>query len=120
VVVLCGRGSILPSLVSSEELPRANAIVAVGEQTAVFIGPVIGGLLVSVFSPAAAFALDALTFFVAAWTVTQAPRTVPRATQQDEWSIRALVSSVKEGLSYARGTPQMRAILVVIAASTLA
>lgn len=113
-------GSILPSLVSAEELPRANAIVAVGEQTAVFIGPVIGGLLVSVFSPAAAFALDALTFFIAAWTVTRAPRIIQRAAEQDEWSIRELVSSVKAGLSYARSKPQMRAILVVIAASTLA
>jgi Transmembrane secretion effector len=113
-------GSILPSLVSTEELPTANAIVAVGEQTAVFIGPVIGGLLVSIFSPAAAFALDALTFFVAAWTVTRAPRTVPHDAEQNEWSIQTLVSSVKEGLSYARGQPQMGAILVVIAASTLA
>lgn len=113
-------GSILPSLVSTGELPRANAIVAAGEQTAVFIGPVVGGLLVSAFSPAAAFALDALTFFVAAWTVTWAPRTLSRATEQDQWSIRTLFSSVNEGLSYARGKPQMRAILVVIAASTLA
>jgi MFS family permease len=113
-------GSILPSLVSTEELPRANAIVAAGEQTAVFIGPVLGGLLVSAFSPAAAFALDAVTFFIAAWTVTRAPRTVSRAAEPGQWSIRALSSSVRGGLSYARGQPQMRVILVVIAASTLA
>ena len=113
-------GSILPSLVSTEELPRANAIVAAGEQTAVFIGPVLGGLLVSAFSPAAAFALDAVTFFIAAWTVTRAPRTVSRAAEPGQWSIRALFSSVRGGLSYTRGQPQMRVILVVIAASTLA
>jgi MFS family permease len=113
-------GSILPSLVTAEELPRANAIVAVGEQAALFLGPVIGGLLVSVFSPAAAFALDAVTFFVAAWTATRAPRTTPGPAQAERWDIRALAASVSAGFRYARGKRDIRSVLVLIAAATLA
>jgi hypothetical protein len=106
--------------VTGEELPRANALVAVGEQTAVFLGPVIGGVLVTAFSPAPAFALDALTFFAAAWTITSAPRAAPEADKWERWSLRTLISSMSEGLRYARGKPDMRSILVIIAASTLA
>lgn len=113
-------GSIVPSLVTAEELPRANAIVAVGEQTALFLGPVIGGLLVSAFSPAAAFALDAVTFFVAAWTATRAPRTASGPAQAQQWDIRALAASVTAGFRYARGQRDIRSVLVLIAASTLA
>jgi hypothetical protein len=115
-------GSILPSMVSNEELPRANAVVAVGEQTALFLGPVIGGVLVSAFSPVPVFALDALTFFAAAWALTLAPRTVSGTGQGAErpTPIRALAASVSEGLSYARGKPEIRSVLVLIAASTLA
>jgi MFS family permease len=113
-------GSILPSLVSNEELPRANAVVAAGEQAALFLGPVIGGVLVSAFSPAPVFALDALTFFAAAWALTLAPRTVSGTGQVAERPIRALAASVSEGFSYARGKPEIRSVLVLIAASTLA
>jgi MFS family permease len=113
-------GSILPSLVSAEELPRANAIVAVGEQTALFLGPVVGVLLVSAFSPAPVFALDAVTFFAAAWTVTLAPRASAGSTAADEWSVRSLVASVTAGFTYARGKPDVRSVLVLVAAATLA
>jgi hypothetical protein len=113
-------GSILPSLVSAEDLPRANAIVAVGEQSALFLGPVIGGVLVSVFSPAPAFALDAVTFFAAAWAMTLAPRTTGGPAQAEQWSVRALAAGVTAGLRYARGKPDIRSVLVLIAASTLA
>ncbi len=113
-------GSIVPSLVSAEELPRANAMVAVGEQTALLLGPVIGGLLVSAFSPAPAFALDAVTFFAAAWTVTFAPRTTSGPAHAEQWSIRALAASVTAGFGYARGKRDIRSILVLIGASTLA
>ena len=113
-------GSILPTLVSSEELPRANAIVAVGEQTALFLGSVVGGVLVSAFSPAAVFALNALTFFGAAWALTLAPRTMSRTGRPAQSRIRDLTTSVTEGLSYARGRPEIRSILALVAASTLA
>jgi hypothetical protein len=113
-------GSILPSLVTAEELPRANAIVAVGEQTALFLGPVIGGLLVSAFSPAPAFALDAVTFFAAAWTATRAPRTTSGPTHAEQSGIRALAASVTAGFRYARDKRDIRPVLVLVAASTLA
>lgn len=114
-------GSILPSLVVAEELPRANAIVAVGEQTAIFVGPVVGGVLVSAFSPAPVFALDALTFFAAAWTVTLAPHSTSASRHgAARWSVRALAASVTAGLNYARGKPDVRSILILVAAGTLA
>jgi hypothetical protein len=113
-------GSILPSLVTAEELPRANALVSVGEQTALFIGPVIGGLVVSAFSPAPVFALDGVTFFAAAWAVTLAPRTTSGAGCTEQWSVRALAASVRAGLAYVRGKSDIRSILILITASTLA
>jgi hypothetical protein len=66
------------------------------------------------------FALDGVTFFAAAWAVTLAPRTTSGAGSTEQWSVRALAASVRAGLAYVRGKSDIRSILILIAASTLA
>jgi MFS family permease len=111
-------GSIVPLLVQPGDLPAANALLAGGEQVAMFAGPLLGGALMSAFSPSAVLAVNAATFFIAAVTVLRAPAVSARHKQR--WSARGLLSSITSGLSYARGAADVRAVLVLVSASTLA
>ena len=112
-------GSLVPLLADPGDLPAANAVVATGEQAAMIAGPLLGGAVLTAFSPAAVFAVNAATFFTAAVTISRAPAAVtPR--QHQRRPTRGLLSSIAAGLSYARGTAGVRAVLVIVSASTLA
>src|SRR5688572_4847413 len=56
----------LPNLVPDEELTNANSLVQTIENLAWMIGPVAGGLMVSAWGPALAYAVNAVTFLVSA------------------------------------------------------
>jgi MFS family permease len=113
-------GSVVPSLVRADQLPRANALVSLGEQTARLLGPVAGGVLVAATGPATTIGIDALTFFVAAISVLAAPRTRGSGRPVSMRELVSLVSQIGAGLSYARRNPNVRVILVVVSAGALA
>jgi len=104
--------AVLPALVGPDRLPRANALVSVGEQVAFAAGPLAAGALVAVAGPGVALAVDAGTFAVAAITVLGAPA-VRTAVGGPVWA------DVAAGLRWAARTPEVRAVLVVVAAATL-
>jgi MFS family permease len=58
--------ALLPQTVPEEEIQEANAVMATTNNLAEFLGPALATALVLGLTPAAAFALDALTFLVSA------------------------------------------------------
>ena len=83
IVIGAGEGlflpasfSIVPSLLSGDDLGPGNALASSGTQLATLIGPAVGGALVAIAGPSFAFALDAATFAVSALTLyaMRAPR----------------------------------------------
>jgi MFS family permease len=109
--------SIVPSLVDERDLPRANALVGISEQTARLAGPILGGALVALTGLEAAVAFNALTFFFSAATVFAAPRGLPSPGQR--LSAATVLRDIRFGLSYAGRSFEMRVVLALIAASTL-
>jgi MFS family permease len=104
--------AVLPALVAPPDLPRANALVATGEQVAFSVGPLVGGGLIALAGPAPALAVDAGTFAAAAVTVLAAPsvRAVPESP---------LWTDIGAGLRWAGRTAEVRAGLIVVAGATL-
>jgi hypothetical protein len=90
----------------------ANALVSFSEQVAFATGPLAADALVATSGPAAALAADAATFALAAVTLLGAPttRAVPEGPM---WT------DIRAGLAWAWRTPEVRAVLVVVAAATL-
>jgi predicted MFS family arabinose efflux permease len=76
---LPGSFSIIPSLLSGDDLQTGNALASGGTQLATLAGPAIGGALVIVAGPALAFGLDALSFAVSAITLARLRPTPPAA-----------------------------------------
>ncbi len=88
-------GAIIPELVPEEILVAGNAVQGLSRQGARVGGPVVGGLLVATAGPAAAFAFDAVTFFVSAGAVALT-KARPRATEKR----LSIVHEIREGLAF--------------------
>ena len=81
--------SIPPELVPVEDLPSANALSSFTRSVTTLVGPAIGATLVSIASPAGAFAFDGLTFVISAACLllmgrvngAPRPRAIPAAAQ---------------------------------------
>jgi MFS family permease len=105
--------SIMPHVMPREVLGKANGMMMGARQLSMFAGPLIAGMLIAVFGDgrsdtpdttgiALAFALDALSFAVSAWTLSKvgikpsgvATGASSPAAAQPVWK------SVKAGLRY--------------------
>jgi MFS family permease len=63
---LPASAAIMPSLLPAEELQAGNGLSEALIQVGTLVGPVLGGLLVTIPGPATAFAVDAASFAVSA------------------------------------------------------
>ena len=108
-------GSITPDLVTKEDLPSANALQLLSDNTARLIGPLLGAWLIVLFTPIGAFAINALSFFVS--VVFLFPVHVPKSPVSSNLSttneqaspmkvrtkrkgFRGVIADLGEGFSY--------------------
>jgi MFS family permease len=99
----------LPELVPRDDLVGAIALNGIGFNIARAIGPAIGGFVLAAAGPAAAFALNALTFLVlmlalVRWRRARGPKSrLPK---------EHLVPAMRAGMRFVAATPAMRAAIV--------
>lgn len=109
------RTSILPRVVSSEQLEAGNAVLNISGQASVVVGPVLGGLIVAAFGTGWAFAADAAFFGVgllfALW--------LPSGRAGDRTGVArprgGLGGDIVAGLRYAWSDFGIRLTLIVVA-----
>lgn len=100
----------LPNLVREQDLTQANSIIQTLENVTLAVGPIAGGLLVSVTGPDAAYLINAATFLVSAALLARIPaRLLQAATAVGRGYWRDLV----DGFALIR---RSRALLTVLAA----
>lgn len=119
--------SMLPQVVPAAQLPAANGLMMGLRQLAFFVGPLLAGALVVLGGVAArpgsasatglawAFAADALSFALSAWTLSRV-QTRPVATPAARLPVLA---SVAEGLRSFWADRDLRAFLLYGAVVTL-
>ncbi len=88
-------GAIIPELVPEEILVPGNAVQGLSRQGARIGGPVVGGLLVATAGPPAAFAFDALSFFLSAGAVA-----LTRARPLAAEARRSMLGEIREGIGF--------------------
>ena len=88
-------GAIIADLVPAEILRAGNAARLLTRSIARIAGPTVGGLIVALVSPAAAFGVDALTFLFSFTTLLLAhpDRRIPAPS-------RSIVADIREGFGY--------------------
>ncbi|MBD2435674.1 MFS transporter [Nostoc sp. FACHB-110] len=122
--------SIIPTLVTPEQLIASNTLSQVTTQLIVLIGPALGGLLIATVGIEKAFAIDTASFVVAAVALLlikgsrqKSSDELPANFEQSKLSfnskILSLFTSIREGLNYTWHNPALRAVLLVITAINL-
>ena len=100
----------LPNLVKDEDLTEANSLFSSVENLAWMIGPVIGGMLLAVQGPDAAYWINAATFIVSALFVYRIPS---RGLQSVESLSRGHWRDVRDGLNLVRRSRSLLAVMCV-------
>lgn len=103
-----GKSSV-PRLVPADRLPRANALLGAAFNLQVMAGPVIGGLLVGLAGPAAAFGVTAGSFFGSALLLTRLGRLPPVASGA---GFAGLMTETWAGLRYVARSAVPRALVL--------
>lgn len=116
------RASMVPRLVAAEQLPAANALSTISMNLGLTVGPMVGGLLIGVWSFQAAYLVDALAFSASLYAMWRLPsmRPEPSAVPGGGAAGAAGVAgaagsagkpgrpSVLDGLRFLRDRPNLR------------
>lgn len=100
------RQSLIPGLVPPAHLLNAYTLLTTLGQAASLAGPVLAGLLLSLFGPAAAFGADSLTFLAVIFALLMMD------TPPLQGGVRRIgLGSIGEGLRFVRKTPIITGLL---------
>jgi MFS family permease len=100
----------LPNLVPDEELTNANSLLQTVETLSWMIGPVVGGLMLSVWGTSVPYAVNAVTFLVSAVFVARIPESRLRSQQS---LTRGHWRDVADGLRLVLTSRSLRTVLIV-------
>ncbi len=100
----------LPNLVPDEELTNANSLLQTVETVAWMIGPVVGGLMLTTWSPSVPYVVNAATFLVSAILVARIP---DRRLRSEESLTRGHWRDVADGVRLVLTSAPLRTVLIV-------
>ncbi|WP_414548809.1 MFS transporter [Anabaena sp. CCY 0017] len=115
--------SIIPSLVSKEQLIASNTLSQGTSQVILLIGPALGGLLIATAGIEVAFVIDGITFAITTITLLLMKETTAKATalngelNQNYTSTKktmSLIAGMREGFYYAWRNQPLRIFLLVM------
>lgn len=106
--------TFVPRLLPPEQLAAGQALQRVGFQTAMMVGPALGGLAVHWFGLASCYLLDAISFLAALHAVRGLPAMPP-----DGEPARPGLGGIRDGLAFLLGHPAVRAALLTDLAVTV-
>lgn len=121
--------AIVPAILPKNQLQIGNSITQGTAQLSVFLGPVLAGAIIALFSATGvngedvpdlrgigiAFALDAITFLLSALTLKLMRPTKIAASD----AAQSVLQSIKEGLAYVWQDATLRTVFIIVAALTV-
>ena len=88
--------AIIPRVVRHDDLPSTSALMGLRYQTAVIVGPAIGGILLASFGVSFSYFVDVITYVIALILLWRLSSVLPLGK-----TTAATFSSMKEGIVYA-------------------
>ena len=115
------ENSIVPLLVSEDDLAAGNSLIMGVSQLAGFIGPTVAGMAIASSSDSAsgvglALSIDAVTFAISAsclWLIRGARKPSDSGTEENLWV------SISGGIKYLWGDDALRLVFVILIAINL-
>ncbi|MCG2798500.1 MAG: MFS transporter [Cellulomonas sp.] len=103
------RSAIIPRLVPADLMAAANALSTLGWNVALTVGPLLGAVLVAGGGYAVAYGTDAVLFTFALVALLRLPPIPPEPGAPQTTGLR----SVRDGLVYLAGQPNLRMTFIV-------
>ncbi len=104
--------AIVPEIVSSENLPSANALTNLSGRLTGIVGPALGAAIVALGGTPTAFALDAVSFLISALCLIPLAGIAARAVEARSSSVRR---DLREGLATVAGSPWLWITIAIFA-----
>ena len=108
------RQGLLPVLVPRERLLQANGLMLTANQATMFLGPALGGLLVTRLHPRGVFIFDAATFAASALLVRLIVNVTTPPGSKAARGVSGLWQDAREGLHYVWTSRVLRPSLVLL------
>jgi MFS family permease len=109
------RQAFVSEMVDREDLTNAVALNATMFNAALVIGPAIAGIIYAAFGPGWCFAVNGISF-IAVIIALASMHFLPRTETLQHSST---LSALKEGIDYVRHQPMIRALIGLVAATSL-
>jgi MFS family permease len=109
VVFDVANATLLPSIVSREELVARNSLMSASQAVTDLAGPFVGGLLVQLVGASRSLLADAASYLCSAVLLSALPRREAARTERSDESIRA---SIAAGLRFVFDHPLMRPCVI--------
>jgi MFS family permease len=109
------RQAFVSELVDREDLTNAVALNATMFNTALIIGPALAGIIYAAFGPGWCFAVNGISF-IAVIIALASMHFLPRTETSQRSST---LSALKEGINYVRHQPIIRALIGLVATTSL-
>ncbi|MEM1391800.1 MAG: MFS transporter [Cyanobacteria bacterium P01_H01_bin.150] len=115
--------SIIPTLVSKEQLIASNTLSQGTSQLILLIGPTLGGLLIATSGIETAFAIDGITFVVTTVTLLlmrgkRLKSAILNQKSNKDSTLKntsiSLITSIREGLNYGWHNHSLRVVLLIL------
>ncbi len=122
--------SMVPRIVSSDDLQTCNSLLSGTNQLSIFLGPMLAGGLIALFAGstgkgasgmtgiALAFAFDSITFLVSTVTLYLMHLSQPNA-ESLKASGESIFASIQTGIHYVMKDTVLRTVYILIAAANL-
>jgi MFS family permease len=104
-----GRSAV-PVLAGERDLPAANALLGVGINAGLALGPVVGGVLVAWIGLGSVLLINSLTFAISALLLRRLPALPPSAASNDK--PMSLIQTTRGGLRYLAQHATARAVSI--------
>jgi MFS family permease len=100
----------MPNLVSERDLPHANSLFQSVENLTWLVGPLLGGLLLTVSGPDVPYAVNAVSFLLSAALVAAVPERLLQAGRAES---KGHIKDLAAGFALVRRSQALLAVLIV-------
>lgn len=109
-------GGLVPRLVPSDDLQQANGLIGMSQSLGMVLGPGLAGVLIALFGPGSAIAIDGASFLVsAACVLAMSPRPGIRAEgEEEDMTEPQFLVQLKEGWREVSSRSWMWVFMIVI------
>jgi MFS family permease len=109
---LPARQSLVPNLVTREDLPSAFSLMSIAFSTGAIVGPALSGIVIGYWGTGAAYILNAVSF-LAVIVALAVMGSVPQQQSTAKKGMKAALTDIRDGIHFIRQQPLILSSMIL-------